>query len=854
MKKTLTKALSVFVAFSCLILALPLSVFAASEMVSGPFVFTSGGGGYIITDYTDRSATEVTIPEKLTSEQGITRNVVGVRDYAFGFCENLTTVYVPSTLTLDSLEPQAFLTSSSIMKFIKGKDQLGETASIDDMVLYIAKQMYGDPTEWEIEYIDRIYKEKLDLVDLSGADTDKAKIMTIIKNLDKLELQSGENGGLTRFDMWLKFVKFDNMTLKGENGIDAQTYAKNLSIRGLKYEVTNTYNYDEDGTKIFYQPKDTNNDNVYDAATITGYSGDIQKIKVPDKLEGLVVDNISADAFSEARNLNSIEIPETITTMGNKAVGFFSDGTPIPGFTIYGYAKSRADKYATANGFKFVNMSDLPSLSATEISMKKEQMLGISINNYKGDVKWISDDTTIASVTQDTALSTKAYITGVEGGEATIYAFIDGYTLECKVTVQGEFVVSSITKTTTTADPGDPAQIITSKRTGVTVTETGEGIVTFTKKPGTGTETGEPPVSITTKTSVSGGGDEPGSKSSVSSTTVSAVNTPEGETGGSSSITTVSGSSSVTTEPDGSDTQPGGTTSISIHVITKIITEPPTSETSVSRTTQILIVTETDIITEPSITTTTAATTTNKPLRTSISLITSDDIVIGTAIIILPDDIPDISVTSTTVSTTMATTTSTTATTTTSVVTTLSETTTTLATTTLKIETEPDVVVVTTAVYIGDANEDGKVNVVDAAYIANLLARGKGSWLPYFADFNRDGRVNVVDAAAIARALASNKNMQWERIYIIVRQKSDSQKVNDFSADRLDRIKSLLGVPATLGVTYKQGNPFYLKDKGIWVRDIEIYYKSNLIASGTFAMEDESLIIDTHKYGSFYVV
>ena len=84
--------------------------------------------------------------------------------------------------------------------------------------------------------------------------------------------------------------------------------------------------------------------------------------------------------------------------------------------------------------------------------------------------------------------------------------------------------------------------------------------------------------------------------------------------------------------------------------------------------------------------------------------------------------------------------------------------------------------------------------------------------------------------------------------------KSDSQKVNDFSADRLDRIKSLLGVPAALGVTYKQGNPFYLKDKGIWVRDIEIYYKSNLIASGTFAMEDESLIIDTHKYGSFYVV
>ena len=54
----------------------------------------------------------------------------------------------------------------------------------------------------------------------------------------------------------------------------------------------------------------------------------------------------------------------------------------------------------------------------------------------------------------------------------------------------------------------------------------------------------------------------------------------------------------------------------------------------------------------------------------------------------------------------------------------------------------------------GDANNDGKLDVRDAAYIARLLANGKGKGIPPIADFNGDGTVNVRDAAAIARFLA----------------------------------------------------------------------------------------------------
>ena len=57
----------------------------------------------------------------------------------------------------------------------------------------------------------------------------------------------------------------------------------------------------------------------------------------------------------------------------------------------------------------------------------------------------------------------------------------------------------------------------------------------------------------------------------------------------------------------------------------------------------------------------------------------------------------------------------------------------------------------------GDANQDGKVNVRDAAFIASTLAQGKGDTLPITADFNNDKKVNVRDAAAIAKYLATKK-------------------------------------------------------------------------------------------------
>ncbi|MGN0613676.1 MAG: dockerin type I repeat-containing protein, partial [Porcipelethomonas sp.] len=58
---------------------------------------------------------------------------------------------------------------------------------------------------------------------------------------------------------------------------------------------------------------------------------------------------------------------------------------------------------------------------------------------------------------------------------------------------------------------------------------------------------------------------------------------------------------------------------------------------------------------------------------------------------------------------------------------------------------------------IGDANQDGKLNVRDAAFIAQKLAQGKSGELPKAADYNEDGNINVRDAAAIAKFLATGE-------------------------------------------------------------------------------------------------
>ena len=71
-----------------------------------------------------------------------------------------------------------------------------------------------------------------------------------------------------------------------------------------------------------------------------------------------------ADSAFFCRNLKSITIPDSVTSIGNWALGYNYDLDSAVGgvvkqtdFTIYGYTGTEAERYAKDNGFKFIPLS-----------------------------------------------------------------------------------------------------------------------------------------------------------------------------------------------------------------------------------------------------------------------------------------------------------------------------------------------------------------------------------------------------------------------------------------------------------------------------------------------------------------
>ena len=59
----------------------------------------------------------------------------------------------------------------------------------------------------------------------------------------------------------------------------------------------------------------------------------------------------------------------------------------------------------------------------------------------------------------------------------------------------------------------------------------------------------------------------------------------------------------------------------------------------------------------------------------------------------------------------------------------------------------------------GDANNDGKIDIIDAAFIAKKIAGKNADQLSKEADYNQDGKRDILDAAAIARYVAKMYTM-----------------------------------------------------------------------------------------------
>ena len=252
----------------------------------------------------------------------------------------------------------------------------------------------------------------------------------------------------------------------------------------------------------------------------------------------------------------------------------------------------------------------------------------------------------------------------------------------------------------------------TSTTSTTTTTTTNKPTTTSTTSNTTTTTTNKPTTTSTTSTTTTTTTNKPTTTSTTSTTTTTTTNKP----------TTTSTTSTTTTTTTNKPT----TTSTTSTTTTTTTNKPTTTSTTSTTTT-----TTTNKPATTSTTSTTTTTTTNKPATTSTTSTTT------TTTTTTKDK-------TTTSSTTTTTTTSNDKTTTTTV-TDINETT---STTTSPV-TQPDYT-------LGDVNNDGKINAVDAsdvlAYYARISTNQEGGYTEeqkLAADVTHDGKINAVDASNI---------------------------------------------------------------------------------------------------------
>ena len=134
-----------------------------------------------------------------------------------------------------------------------------------------------------------------------------------------------------------------------------------------------------------------------------------------------------------------MEIPATVTEIGEYAIGYMYNSEqaeyyPIPGFAIVAEKGSAAEKYALENDFKveYINHIDpadkTPRLSASKLTLTAGKVK--TLKAYNCTVKtWKSSNSKVVSVKS-------GKITALKKGTATITATLTtGKKLTCKVTV-----------------------------------------------------------------------------------------------------------------------------------------------------------------------------------------------------------------------------------------------------------------------------------------------------------------------------------------------------------------------------------------------------------------------------------
>lgn len=350
--KTIKKSVSIMLSALILIsifTVIPITANANAEddyYTSGDYKYTVLEDGTAkITEYIG-SAAEVNIPSELDGKK-----VTVIGFYAFNFCESLTSVNIPDSVTGIDLFAFSNCKSLSNVNIPDSVTSIGNSAFfgcgaltsiyIPDGVTSISSEAFMGCKNLKNIFVDKNNKK---YCSINGNLYNKEKTVLIWYAIGKTETSFTIPDGVTKigdnafscFNSKLKSVIIsDSVTTIGNSAFFECTSLSSIKIGK--------------GVKI-----------ICDSAFCDCWG--LNSIIIPNG-----VTYIGKHVFYDCKKIKSITLPKSVMYIGYEAIGYYEEYSSekdyytnkIDGFTIYGTKGTKAEEYAEKNGFTFVEKKKL---------------------------------------------------------------------------------------------------------------------------------------------------------------------------------------------------------------------------------------------------------------------------------------------------------------------------------------------------------------------------------------------------------------------------------------------------------------------------------------------------------------
>ena len=417
----------------------------------GNFEYSVRDDGTVeITDY-NGSAEKVEIPEKING-----KSVTSIGNYAFEYCENITSVTIPDSVT--SIGFCVFSNCTSLTSI-----------TIPNSVTSISGGAFENCTS--LTAIN-VASENSNYVSVNGVLYNKDKTTIICYPAGKKDNNYKIPDSVTEIDDYAfnGCISLSSVTIPNSVtsiGVYAFEYCASLKSITIPDSVPlvgpGAFSNCTNLTSVTIQNgvMYIGNEAFANCTSLTG-------ITIPDSVTW-----IGRYSFGGCTNLTSITIPNSVTSIGDYAFGYYYDEyddsvKKIDNFKIYCYSGTAGEKYAKDNGFDYelitaekpanVTGFKVKSLTSTNVTLqwnKNTSASGYEIEQYKGG-KWVN----VAKITSNatTSYTVKGLAAGTAGYKFRMRAVKDSvysdYTSALSVNTNpygvGGFKCSSKTSTSVT--------------------------------------------------------------------------------------------------------------------------------------------------------------------------------------------------------------------------------------------------------------------------------------------------------------------------------------------------------------------------------------------------------------------